>query len=266
MISEELLHQCQRMLGYTFKNHVLLKEALTHASIADSRKESNERLEFLGDSVLGLVVCHRLYELFPDYLEGDLTKLKSAVVSRSTCAAIANRIGLTDLILVGKGMSGRNERPASLAAGALESVIAAVYLDGGYEPARAFVLSHMDEWIRLFAATTHQQNYKSLLQQYSQQNLEGSPLYELVDEKGPDHSKCFEVRVNIAGRVFASAWGAAKKPAEQRAAQLALEELGVIPREGDSGAAATGPVDDLPVIGTLSEAETSAQEAEAKKS
>jgi dsRNA-specific ribonuclease len=113
MDPDELASRCEAILAYRFHDHDLLREALTHASIADDRRLSNERLEFLGDSVLGLVVCHRLYDLFPDYLEGDLTKLKSAVVSRNTCAAVANAIGLTDLIFVGKGMMGR--RPGATA-------------------------------------------------------------------------------------------------------------------------------------------------------
>jgi len=225
---------CENLLEYRFHNHELLRESLTHASIADDRRLSNERLEFLGDAVLGLVVCHRLFQIYPDYLEGDLTKLKSAVVSRNTCAAVANKLGLTDLIFVGKGMSGRTgsaARPSSLAAGVFEAIIAAIYLDGGLEPARAFILRHMDTHIQQFAATTHQQNYKSLLQQHAQKVLSATPIYELLDEKGPDHSKCFEVRVLIGSRAFGSAWGPAKKPAEQRAAQIALEELGVLARE-----------------------------------
>ena len=231
MISEELVVQCEAMLGHRFVNHGLLKEALTHASIADDRRNSNERLEFLGDAVLGMVICHRLFELFPDYLEGDLTKLKSAVVSRNTCAIVSNGLGLTELIFVGKGMTGRAERPSSLAAGVLESVIAAIYLDGGFEAARTFILKHMEEHIAQFASTTHQQNFKSLLQQHSQQELNSTPMYELVDERGPDHSKYFEVRVVIGPRAFPSAWGAAKKQAEQRAAALALIEMGVIPAD-----------------------------------
>src|SRR5690349_11080383 len=215
---EELVARCETMLDYRFRNHELLREALTHASIADERRLSNERLEFLGDSVLGLVVCHRLFEIFPDYLEGDLTKLKSAVVSRNTCAAVSNAVGLTELIFVGKGMMGRGgtgaERPSSLAAGVLESIIAAIYLDGGFDAARTFILRHMDGYIQRYAATTHQQNYKSLLQQHAQKALSSTPQYELLDEKGPDHSKCFEVRVVIGGRAFGSAWGPAKKQAE----------------------------------------------------
>lgn len=249
---EELVVRIESMLEYHFRDHGLLREALTHASIADDRRLSNERLEFLGDSVLGLVVCHRLFELFPDYLEGDLTKLKSAVVSRNTCAAVANALGLTELIFVGKGMLGRggngSERPSSLAAGALESIIAAIYLDSGFTAARDFVLRHMDDYITRFAATTHQQNYKSLLQQHAQKTLAATPMYELLDEKGPDHSKCFEVRVVIGNRAFGSAWGPAKKPAEQRAAQIALEELGVLAREGPlpSEVAAAGIEDPVP--------------------
>src|SRR3954447_18799769 len=197
---EDLVGHCETMLEYRFVDHQLLKEALTHASIADDRRQSNERLEFLGDSVLGLVICHRLYQLYPQYLEGDLTKLKSAVVSRNTCAAVANGMGLTELIFVGKGMTGRAERPSSLAAGVLESIIAAIYIDGGFEAARTFVLQVMEPYIAQYAATTHQQNYKSLLQQHAQRVLNLTPMYELVDEKGPDHSKCFEVRVVLGGQ------------------------------------------------------------------
>jgi ribonuclease III len=246
MVSEELAQQCEHILNYRFKNLQLLKEALTHASVADKRQESNERLEFLGDSVLGLVVCHRLYELYPEYLEGDLTKLKSAVVSRITCAAVANELGLTELIFVGKGMNTRTERPSSLAAGVYESITAAIYIDGGYMEAREFILRHMDHWIKEFAATTHQQNFKSLLQQHAQKYFSGTPIYELMDEKGPDHSKCFEVRVVIGSRPFSSAWGPAKKQAEQRAAQLALEELGVLTPGGQLVAAEPAEAPEVP--------------------
>jgi len=239
-----LIDHAEQVLGYHFKDTDLLRESLTHSSIADTRKQSNERMEFLGDSVLGLVVCHRLYEMFPDYLEGDLTKLKSAVVSRNTCAQVSNDIGLTDLIMVGKGMTGRSDRPSSLAAGALESVIAAIYLDGGFVAAEEFVLRMMVPFIEQYAATSHQQNFKSLLQQYAQKTLNASPMYELLDEKGPDHSKCFEVRVVIMGRPFNSAWGPAKKMAEQKAAQNALEELGVLAPE-------TPPAADAPACEPL---------------
>jgi ribonuclease-3 len=165
---------------------------------------------------------------------------------------VSNSLGLTELILVGKGMTGRAERPSSLAAGVLESVIAAIYIDGGHEAAREFILRHMEQHIAQFAATTHQQNFKSLLQQYAQQELSATPMYELVDEKGPDHSKCFEVRVVIGPRAFSSAWGPAKKQAEQRAAELALMEMGVLPAPAERGAVVAegeveGVVDAVPL-------------------
>lgn len=229
MTDADLVQRCESILGYRFRNPDLLRSALTHASIADNRKLSNERLEFLGDAVMGMIVCHQLYEQYPDYLEGDLTKLKSAVVSRATCAAVANAMGLTELIFVGKGMTSRAERPNSLAAGAFESVIAAMFLDGGYDVARHFIVTRMAPYVTDFAATTHQQNFKSLLQQHVQHALNTTPVYELVNQKGPDHSKNFEVRVVAGGKTFPSAWGNAKKQAEQRAAQLALEEMGVLP-------------------------------------
>jgi ribonuclease-3 len=271
---EDLVATCEVMLEYRFRDYDLLREALTHASIADDRRLSNERLEFLGDAVLGLVVCHRLFEIYPDYLEGDLTKLKSAVVSRNTCAAVSNAMGLTDLIFVGKGMTGRTgaaARPSSLAAGAFESIIAAIYLDGGLEQARAFILRHMEPYILQFAATTHQQNYKSLLQQHAQKVMSNTPVYELLDEKGPDHSKCFEVRVVIGTRAFGSAWGPAKKPAEQRAAQIALEELGVLARENPlptevaTGAEECGPAEEAEGPPVPAEGEVSGHDAAAEE-
>lgn len=206
----------------------MLKEALTHASIADSRLKSNERMEFLGDAVLDLVICEALYARYPHYLEGDLTKLKSAVVSRKTCAEVSRELGLDELLIIGKGISSRAEMPQSLSAAVYESLVAAIYLDGGFEKVKAFVLRTMSPKIDAIAQTAHQQNYKAVLQQYAQKTLGGTPMYELLDEKGPDHSKCFEVCVTIEGRRFPSGWGTNKKMAEQKAALLALEELGLL--------------------------------------
>src|SRR6266404_5368851 len=218
----------EKILGYQFKNPNLLKEALTHASIADTRLLSNERMEFLGDAVLDVIVCEALYLRFPEFLEGDLTKIKSAVVSRRTCAEISNETGLTELLIIGKGISARENLPPSLAAAVYESIVAALYLDGGFDVVKAYVLRTMTPKIETIAADTHQQNYKAVLQQHAQKTLGSTPMYELLDEKGPDHSKCFEVSVVIEGKRFVSAWGPNKKAAEQKAALLALEELGVI--------------------------------------
>ena len=227
-MSPETRENAQRILGHTFNNPQLLKEALTHASIADNRLDSNERMEFLGDAVLDLIICEALYQRFPEYQEGDMTKVKSAVVSRRTCAEVANETGLTDLLLIGKGISSRSQMPSSLAAAVYESIVAALYLDGGFEVVKEYVLRTMTPKLEAIASNSHQQNYKALLQQHAQKSLNATPIYELLDEKGPDHSKCFEVCVTIDGRRFTSAWGPNKKMAEQKAALLALEDMGVL--------------------------------------
>jgi len=230
----EVLAKAEPAMAYSFRDRSILATALTHASVANSRLESNERLEFLGDAILGLVVCNELYEKYPDLLEGELTKIKSAVVSRHTCALIAKRLGLPDLLFLGKGMVGRAQLPSSLAAAAFESVIAAIYIDSGsLESAKRFILDHMGEMIASAAASEHQRNFKSQLQQHAQKHLGATPLYQLLDEQGPDHSKCFEVCVVISGRRFQSAWGPSKKEAEQKAALCALRELGLVSDDGE---------------------------------
>jgi len=227
-VTDDLRQRAEALLGYTFKNQDLLKESLTHSSIADNRLNSNERMEFLGDAVLDLIICEALYLRFPNLLEGDLTKIKSAVVSRRTCAEISRETGLIDLLIIGKGISSRSEIPSSLAAAVYESIVAAIYFDGGFEAVKHYVIRTMTPKIDIICSNTHQQNYKAMLQQHAQKLLSATPLYELLDEKGPDHSKCFEVCVTVGGRRFHSAWGPNKKIAEQKAALLALEELGVM--------------------------------------
>jgi ribonuclease-3 len=226
-VNTEARARAETVLSYTFQNPALLKEALTHASIADNRLDSNERMEFLGDAVLDLIICELLYLKFPEFNEGDLTKIKSAVVSRRTCAEVADETGLTQLLVIGKGISSRNAMPSSLAAAVYESIVAAIYLDGGFAIVKDYVVRTMSPKVDDIAANAHRQNYKAVLQQHAQRVLAATPTYELMDEKGPDHSKCFEVRVAIDGRHFNSAWGPNKKQAEQKAALLALEELGV---------------------------------------
>jgi ribonuclease-3 len=226
-VNSETRERAETLIGYKFKDPDLLQESLTHASIADHRLNSNERMEFLGDAVLDLIICEALYLRFPEYLEGDLTKIKSAVVSRRTCAEVSNETGLIDLLIIGKGISSREAMPSSLAAAVYESIVAAIYLDGGFEVVKQYILRTMTPKIDEIASNTHQQNYKAVLQQHAQKALGATPIYELLDEKGPDHSKCFEVCVAVDGRRFPSAWGPNKKMAEQKAALLALEELGV---------------------------------------
>ena len=150
------------------------------------------------------------------------------VVSRDTCARVATQLGLVDHLSLGKGMSGSVDLPSSLAACAYEACIGAIYLDGGPEPARRFILEHMAREIEKVVAGQHRRNYKSMLQQYAQRVMGSTPLYELQDEKGPDHAKAFEVAVVVRGRRFPSAWGPSKKSAEQRAAYEALHALGQV--------------------------------------
>src|SRR5271154_4792495 len=147
----EILEECQVAIGYRFNRTELLRASLTHASGADTRLASNERLEFLGDAVLGLVTCEQLFHTFPDFQEGDLTKIKSVVVSRRTCARISRLLHLGDFLFLGKGMHVHTDVPASLQADVFESLVAAIYLDGGLEAARTFILRYMVPEIELVA-------------------------------------------------------------------------------------------------------------------
>jgi ribonuclease-3 len=221
----DLLAACQRRIGYEFADKGLLRAALTHASGAEHRLASNERLEFLGDAILGAVVCELLYRQYPDYLEGDLTKIKSIVVSRQTCARISEALGMQEFLILGKGMTTHPSVPASLLADVFESIVAAVYLDGGSQAAREFVEKYVGPEVELAAGGELGGNYKSLLQQVAQREYGTTPVYQLLDEKGPDHSKCFKISAQIGSHRYQPAWGRNKKEAEQRAACNALSQL-----------------------------------------
>ena len=227
-MDEEALQQIEQIIGYKFTNRKLLTKALSHSSATDNRLLSNERLEFLGDSILGMVICQFLFERFPDYLEGDLTKIKSVLVSRSTCAQIAGEFGLQKFLKVGKGLASDRALSGSLAAGLLEAIIAAIYIDSGFGAVRSVILRTFGPSIVRASDEQNHGNFKSLLQQYAQQKFNSTPVYELLDEKGPDHDKCFECQAALADRHFSSAWGRSKKEAEQKAAFNALADLGLL--------------------------------------
>jgi ribonuclease-3 len=218
----------ERALGHTFHNKNLLQEAFTHSSASDDPTQSNERLEFLGDAVLGVVICQSLFDRFPRSLEGDLTKVKSDLVSRRTCARVTRQLALQPYLRMGKGMASSRALPRSVEAGLLEAVIGAIYVDGGLEAARRFVLASLGPLIDKAQSDGPQDDYKSLLQQVAQDRFGVTPGYVLLDEKGPDHHKCFESEVVLDQRHFPSAWGVTKKEAEQKAAYNALLELGVL--------------------------------------
>ncbi len=220
-----ILESCQRALGYQFQDPALLRSALTHASGADHRLASNERLEFLGDAILGAVVCEFLFRRYPEYLEGDLTRIKSVVVSRRTGATVSQRLGLQEFLTLGKGMGSQDQTPASVMADVFESLVGAIYLDGGMEAAREFITHQLGPEIEATVGGELGLNYKSHLQQIAQRQFGATPTYILLDEKGPDHLKCFKIAAQVGSNRYGPAWGANKKDAEQRAALNALSEL-----------------------------------------
>jgi ribonuclease-3 len=217
-----ILEECQTVIGYRFRKPELLRAALTHTSGANTRAASNERLEFLGDSVLGLVTCEQLFARFPDYQEGDLTKVKSVVVSRKTCARFSQEIGLGEFLFLGKGVSNYGEIPSNMLADVFESMVAAIFLDGGWEEAKAFVLRFLGPEIERVAREAVGANSKSELQTVAQREYGGTPRYYLLDEQGPDHDKCFKVAAQVGDHRFPAAWGRTKKEAELKAALNAL--------------------------------------------
>jgi ribonuclease-3 len=220
-----LVAGCEERIAYVFSDKSLLQAALTHASGAEHRLASNERLEFLGDAILGAVVCELLYRQFPQYLEGELTRVKSVVVSRQTCAKISEALGMQEFLILGKGMATHPSVPSSVLADVFESLVAAIYLDGGTQAAREFLERYILPEIELAAGGVLGNNYKSMLQQLAQREHGTTPVYQLLDEKGPDHSKCFKIAAQIGGNRYQPAWGRNKKEAEQRAARNALNEI-----------------------------------------
>lgn len=215
-------------IGYTFKNITLLQNALTHSSCANERWHnslmSNERLEFLGDSILGMVVAEYLYKNFPDRPEGELTRMRADMVCEQALAVVANRIHLGDHLLLGRGEEqGGGRKRASILADAVESVIAASFLDGGMDAARAFV----DTFVLCDVPVTklHNEDYKTALQELVQKKKNQMLSYVLTGESGPDHDKCFQVEVLLNGKTIGQGSGSSKKRAEQDAARVALEKL-----------------------------------------
>ena len=224
-IPDDTLAECEASIGYKFSDRNILKHSLTHSSIAPTRGQSNERLEFLGDAIMGAAVCEYLFESYPEYSEGELTRIKSAVVSRQTCANMSNALNFDRFLLLGKGLAIHERIPSSVLAAVFESIIAAIYLDGGWSAAQEFVLRTLREEVARVGKSTHGQNYKSQLQQIAQKNFGETPAYKMLDEKGPDHAKCFQIAAAIGSQMFPAAWGPSKKEAEQNAAQHALESI-----------------------------------------
>lgn len=223
-----MIKDLEAAIGYQFHNISLLQNALTHSSYANERWHnsllSNERLEFLGDSILGMLVAEYLYRSFPDRPEGELTRMRADMVCETTLAAVANTIHLGDHLLLGHGEEqGGGRTRDSILADAVESVIAASFLDGGMEAARCFIQRFI--LVQVPVTKLHNADYKTQLQELVQQKRNQVLTYLLAGESGPDHDKQFAVQVTLNGTVVGSGRGSSKKRAEQDAARNAIAAL-----------------------------------------
>ena len=229
---ETLLGACpliEEKLGYTFKNKRLLALAFVHRSFYNENRsvldDYNERLEFLGDSVLGLIVADYLYEHLPKEGEGVLSHLRSHLVEAGTCASFVQRVGVADFVLLGKGERMNDGRGReTILADLFEALIGAIYLDGGLESNQRFFFGHFAEEIES-ALNEPLRNWKAELQDYSQKKYQKPPVYRVIKESGPDHSKIFHVVALIDDQEVGSGEGSSKKLAEQSAAEDALKKL-----------------------------------------
>ena len=223
-----MIKDLENAIGYRFQNITLLQNALTHSSYANERWHnslmSNERLEFLGDSVLGMVVAEYLYRTFPNRPEGELTRMRADMVCETTLAAVAGRIDLGQHLMLGNGEEqGGGRGRESILADAVESVIAACFLDGGMNAARKFIEQFI--LVEVPVKKLHNADYKTALQELVQQKKNQVLSYRLTGESGPDHDKCFDVEVSLNGKVVGCGSGSSKKRAEQMAARCAMENL-----------------------------------------
>lgn len=220
----------ERLINYQFNNKQLLKRALSHTSYCNEVKsagESNERLEFLGDSVLSVVVAEYLFSNYKKQQEGDLTKLRASLVCEKALAQFAKEIELGRFIMLGRGeqQNGGSERP-SILSDAFEALLAAMYIDGGMEVVRPFILKFVEEELERLDKTESFHDYKTQLQEIIQRNREEELLYVLVAEEGPDHDKRFTIEVRLNSNVIGKGIGHSKKQAEQLAAKQALQLMG----------------------------------------
>ncbi|MFI5402924.1 MAG: ribonuclease III, partial [Planctomycetota bacterium] len=209
-MQNESIQDLEVLLGHSFRDKNYLLNALSHSSIKTDDRPSNERLEFLGDSVLGLIISDALYRRFPGDDEGTLTRIKSQAVSRSTLQRIATAMGLDRHILVGKGVAKR-EIPASLLGNLFEAIVGAIYLDAGLAASRKFIMRHLDVIINEIVEDRAERNYKSMLQHHCQREMNTVPGYRLLREAGPSHHRTFDVAVVLNGREFGRARGDSKK-------------------------------------------------------
>lgn len=221
------IEKLEKHISYTFKNKELLKNALTHTSYAYEHKvESNEKLEFLGDSILEFVSSEYMYLKYKNLKEGEMTKVRATVVCEESLYKIACKHNFSDFLILGKSevISGGNQRPAILA-DSVEAVIAAIYIDGGLEPAKKFIIENLKDEIENATKNVGKKDYKTVLQEELQKNGDVKIEYEILKETGPDHDKTFEAQVSLNGKALAQGKGKSKKEAEMQAAKKVLENM-----------------------------------------
>jgi ribonuclease III len=226
-VNPETIQAIGQIVGYTFNDASLLGCALTHSSRRTEVGFSYERLEFLGDAVVGMAVAEYLFRACPDRDEGALTKMKSSVVSGRTLARIARQIGIEKFVEVDKGIAAQAQLPDSVLSDVFESIIGAIYLDSGYDAVRQTVLALLRGPIEDAVASKYAPDYKSRLQEWAHIAMRATPTYKLLAEKGPDHTKRFQTAVVISGKQYGVAWGDNKRDSEQEAAAETLRQLGV---------------------------------------
>jgi ribonuclease-3 len=223
-------NDCQKNLGISFHQESLLEQAFVHLSYlnenADFGQPSNERLEFLGDTVLNFIVTEKLYKEFPKLSEGELTEIRASLVCRGTLAALASSLKLGDWLLLGRGeeASGGRAKESNLA-NAMEALIGALYLDQGLAKARRFILRQLKPELGKIKAGKTTPNYKALVQELVQGQKKPTPVYRLVEATGPDHSKQFTAEILVEGEALGRGTGKSKKDAESQAAKAAWERL-----------------------------------------
>ena len=224
------LKKLEKSLGYTFNNQSILKESVTHKSYAHEKKTSissyNERMEFLGDAVLELIISEYLFSTYTKYTEADLSKIKAYIVQESSLAETAKKLDIGTYLLLGKGeeMTGGREKP-SLLADAFEAVLCAIYIDGGLENARKFILDNLSHKVEKLAANKFIFDFKTELQEAVQAQYGMLPKYITHNEEGPEHQKIFEVEVYVKDDLFGTGKGRTKKAAAQQAAEAALAKI-----------------------------------------
>ena len=250
--ADQIVEHLEKTTGHRFTHPELAVEALTHSSARDKDHPCNERFEFLGDAILGHVISEHLFQAFPHKEEGDRSTMKSIIVSARTLSARSLDLGFDRIVILGRGLTEKKGLPSSILGNVFESVVAAIYLDAGFEAARRFILGQLESKTDEIRKNEHEPNYKSLLQDHTQREHSVVPTYRVLRELGPDHRKKFQVSVEVDSTSYGPAWGVNKKEAEQKAARVALAALGLIPpgrdapessEPGDLEDPAPGPVD-----------------------